>query len=160
MTLSLQTPRLTLRPFTLEDVPQYQNLLDQGELWRGQRLTTPSAERLIPALMLEWEARGFGLLGVFKGAELVGQVGLGISIIKRKTWISMEYAVVSDQRRQGIASEAGRACLDFGFSQRGLGRIIAIAEAHNHASIRVMQKIGMQPFDLALPFAGVVYQSR
>ena len=47
-------------------------------------------------------------------------------------------------RGRGIAPEAARAVIDFGFRTLGLMRISAICMAENQASLRVMQKCGMQ----------------
>ncbi|MGE7839180.1 GNAT family N-acetyltransferase [Lysinibacillus sp. NPDC093712] len=46
--------------------------------------------------------------------------------------------------RQGYASEAAHALLDYGFTKMKLHRIIATCQPENIASYRVMEKIGMQ----------------
>lgn len=43
----------------------------------------------------------------------------------------------------GLATEVARASLQFEFDTLGLERIVAIARPENHASQRVMQKLGM-----------------
>jgi RimJ/RimL family protein N-acetyltransferase len=45
---------------------------------------------------------------------------------------------------QGIATEAARAALEFGFTDRRLDRIVSIHQLGNDASGRIMQKLGMQ----------------
>ncbi|MGV2481076.1 UNVERIFIED_CONTAM: GNAT family N-acetyltransferase, partial [Salmonella enterica subsp. enterica serovar Weltevreden] len=44
---------------------------------------------------------------------------------------------------KGYATEAGKACLDYGFGPLGLKRIIGRADVANLASIRVLKKLGM-----------------
>jgi len=44
---------------------------------------------------------------------------------------------------QGLATEGAKAALDFAFGQLGIPRLLAICNAENRASERVMQKIGM-----------------
>jgi RimJ/RimL family protein N-acetyltransferase len=44
---------------------------------------------------------------------------------------------------RGYATEAASAALDHAFSAVGLRRVRAEADARNHSSIRVMQKLGM-----------------
>lgn len=44
----------------------------------------------------------------------------------------------------GMATEAARAVLDFGFTDGGLDRIISIHQTGNDASGRIIQKLGMQ----------------
>ena len=45
---------------------------------------------------------------------------------------------------QGLAPEAARACLPYGFNTLGLTEIVSFTAAINKRSIRVMEKIGMQ----------------
>lgn len=44
----------------------------------------------------------------------------------------------------GIATEAAKACLDYGFSELQLETIIGRALIENIASIKVLEKIGMK----------------
>jgi RimJ/RimL family protein N-acetyltransferase len=46
---------------------------------------------------------------------------------------------------QGYATEAGRACLAYGFGTLKLARIVAHVVAANRASVRVLEKCGMTP---------------
>ena len=45
---------------------------------------------------------------------------------------------------QGLAPEAARACLSYGFDDIGLTEIVSFTAALNKRSMRVMEKIGMQ----------------
>jgi RimJ/RimL family protein N-acetyltransferase len=44
---------------------------------------------------------------------------------------------------KGFATEGAKRCLDFGFNQLKLEKIIAVAPVINIPSISIMQKIGM-----------------
>lgn len=44
---------------------------------------------------------------------------------------------------QGLAPEGARACLQFGFDDIGLGRIISVTNPANWRSRRVMEKAGL-----------------
>jgi RimJ/RimL family protein N-acetyltransferase len=46
-------------------------------------------------------------------------------------------------RGRGLATEAARACLDFGFNNLRLPEIVAFTVPANAASRRVMEKLGM-----------------
>ncbi|MBI5568050.1 MAG: GNAT family N-acetyltransferase [Chloroflexi bacterium] len=53
--------------------------------------------------------------------------------------------VVSPQyQHHGYATEAAAALLCYGFETLGLQRVIAACDNRNHASLRVMEKLGMQ----------------
>ncbi|MGA7934929.1 MAG: GNAT family N-acetyltransferase [Kovacikia sp.] len=49
---------------------------------------------------------------------------------------------------KGYATEAVRAAIDYGFTVLKLPIIYAIVKPQNHASIRVTQRLGMQPLGL------------
>lgn len=44
---------------------------------------------------------------------------------------------------KGYATEGAQACLDLAFQELGFEEIVAFTSKHNHASQKVMQKIGM-----------------
>lgn len=49
-----------------------------------------------------------------------------------------------DYQRQGYATEAARALLEYGFATLQLHRVIATCQPENPASYRVMEKLGMR----------------
>ena len=54
------------------------------------------------------------------------------------------WAIDPDQQRQGYATEAAQALIDFAFQQLRVKRLIATTEYDNAASIGVMRKLGMR----------------
>lgn len=46
---------------------------------------------------------------------------------------------------KGYATEVARALVDYGFGELGLTRIVGVVLPENHASRRVLEKIGMEP---------------
>ena len=47
-----------------------------------------------------------------------------------------------DKWNQGIATEAGRACLEYGFGELGLERIVAVTNPQNRGARRALEKLG------------------
>jgi [ribosomal protein S5]-alanine N-acetyltransferase len=45
---------------------------------------------------------------------------------------------------RGLATEAGRAFVEFGFGELGLSRIVATVQVGNDASVRVLTKLGFR----------------
>src|SRR5262249_6845437 len=91
-----------------------------------------------------YERHGFGLFRVERrddGAS-VGMCGL----IRRDGLddVDIGFAFLESARGQGYASEAARAVLDYGLGELGLERIVAITNVDNHASSRVLEKLGMR----------------
>ena len=54
------------------------------------------------------------------------------------------YILRADRRGRGYASEAGRACLEYGFGTLGLPRACAVIRVGNAASERVARRLGMR----------------
>jgi [ribosomal protein S5]-alanine N-acetyltransferase len=60
------------------------------------------------------------------------------------TEMGLFWAISPANQRQGYASEAGQALIDFAFERLHVARIIATTEYENEASQGVMRKLGMR----------------
>ena len=60
------------------------------------------------------------------------------------TSVELGYTLDKPFWNMGLATEASREILKYGFEQVGLERIVAIAKPKNIASQRVMQLVGMK----------------
>lgn len=146
---TLQTQRLILRPFVLEDAPEVQRLAGDRAI-AATTLLIPHpykdgmAEAWIethPAAFAKKTAVTFAI--VLRATEkLCGAVGLSIDTENNSAelgyWIGQPYW------GQGYCTEAGKAVLRYGFEALQLHRIHSLHFATNPASGRVMQKIGMR----------------
>jgi RimJ/RimL family protein N-acetyltransferase len=74
--------------------------------------------------------------------QLVGAIGLSINQTHKHA--ELGYWIGEPYWGKGYATEAAASMLRYGFEERNLNRIFAHYFAHNPASGRVMQKIGMQ----------------
>jgi RimJ/RimL family protein N-acetyltransferase len=94
-----------------------------------------------------WEEHGFGLFAVELRAtgELVGFTGLNVprTLPEIMPAVEIGWRLGREHWGQGLATEAARAALRFGFTDRGLDRIVGIHRTGNAASARVMHKLGM-----------------
>lgn len=75
-------------------------------------------------------------------SRLVGGVGLTVTPAHRKGFLG--YCFRRDVWRRGYATEAAREMLRFGFEDLDLHRITTTCDVDNHASARVLEKIGLQ----------------
>jgi RimJ/RimL family protein N-acetyltransferase len=57
--------------------------------------------------------------------------------------VGMFWAISPPHQGKGLATEAAQALIDYMFDVRRLGRIVATTENDNHASQRVMRRLGM-----------------
>ena len=67
--------------------------------------------------------------------------------------VDVGYRFLPEYWGQGLATEACRASISFGFEELILNQIIGLVLAENIASIRVLEKVGMR-FDGEVTYAG------
>lgn len=144
----LETERLVLRAFELSDAPRVQQLAGDKEIAATTSLIPhpyPDGEAVkwISTHAASFAAGASARFAITRREDnlLIGAIGLEIHPKHNRAevgyWIGMDYW------GQGYATEALRPVLAYGFS-RGLHRIWAEHFAHNPASGRVMQKVGMR----------------
>ena len=77
--------------------------------------------------------------------ELAGWVGLAVPEFLPEVLPAVEigWRLARPRWGGGIATEGARAVLRFGFVDCGLDRLVSIRHVDNHASGRVMEKLGM-----------------
>jgi ribosomal-protein-alanine N-acetyltransferase len=144
---TLQSPRLLLDAFTLDDAPSVQRQAGDPEVAR----TTANIPHPYPEGAAEaWigshapafaEKRHVTLAIRHPEHGLVGTVSLGVDMAHRHAeagyWIGREFW------SQGFATEALRRLIAYGFRELDLERIHARHLGCNPASGRVMEKAGM-----------------
>lgn len=87
---------------------------------------------------------GMGRWGVVRKSDnkVLGWCGLKYNLDIDE--VDLGYRFLIEHRNEGYATEASLGCLDYGFNELKIGRIVANAIKENGASIKVMQKIGMR----------------
>jgi len=73
--------------------------------------------------------------------ELVGFIRLGLNGVQAA---KLGYAIRADHWGQGLATDAARAMIDFGFGTLALHRVSAAIGPDNAASIALVQRLGFQ----------------
>lgn len=144
----LESKRLILRAFTLNDAPRVKLLAGDREIAATTSLVPHpypdgEAERWIlthAGSFAAGESARFAIT-IRDGGLLIGAIGLEIHPKHRRAEVG--YWIGKDYWGQGFATEALRPVLEYGFSL-GINRIWAEHFAHNPASGRVMQKAGMK----------------
>jgi RimJ/RimL family protein N-acetyltransferase len=148
----LETARLVLRRWRDADVHPYATLCSDPEVMRwigdGRIRTFDESRNAIERFERLWEQNGFGLFAVEEkiSAQLIGFVGLSIPTFLPEVLPAVEigWRLARHAWGKGLATEGARAALADGFRRPELERIISIHQIGNHASGRVMQKLGMR----------------
>jgi RimJ/RimL family protein N-acetyltransferase len=68
----------------------------------------------------------------------------GLQPLENTSEIEVGYSIIKEYWGRGIGTEAARGWLEFGFREKRLQRIVAVADLGNDASIRIMKKLGMK----------------
>ena len=149
---TLQTARLTLRPFIEADEAALASMYAKPEM---MRYFQPNPERVVRRAAKE--ARGFCQRWTWGGQEgrlvpfavverasglLVG--GTGVCIHEDLKVPALTMFVDSAVWGLGYAAEAVAAALNFSFEKHDFGEVAATVMAENAASHRVMQKLGFE----------------
>lgn len=150
--IRMETARLVLRRWREDDLEPLAAVNADPDVmrWIGDGSTRDTAQTLagIEAMERQWEAEGFGLFAVEvrSTGELAGFTGLSVPGFMPEVMPAVEVGWRLGRRcwGQGFATEAAAAVLRFGFRDRGLERIVGIAQVGNGASERVMTKLGMR----------------
>jgi RimJ/RimL family protein N-acetyltransferase len=133
----MESDWLALRPIATD--PEVMRYINDGQAWPDDRIRS-FVERQMDCYRL----RGYCLwrLTEESSGETIGFCGLqpleGTPEVEIGWWLRRSHW------GHGLATEAARAALGYGFGRAGLERIVAIALPENRASLRVMEKLGMR----------------
>ncbi len=161
--IHLETPRLLIREYTDSDIATHHRLT--------QAAFDPTATHEQSEAWMAWTVRNYRMLESLHQPPygdyaivlnmtgvVMGGVGLVPSIVPWGVFdaapgqspdlrVSPEFglfwALLPEYRGQGYATEAGKAIIDYAFNILYARRIVATTEHDNHASMRVMEKLGM-----------------
>ncbi len=157
--LMLRTGRLCLLPCCEDDLFFYETLWSDPSVCQGFGLPGPRAgletRRFVAGAENHWQMHGFGAFSIFirRSGSWAGFCELevfenppalpGLPLPA----VEMAFALLPGFWGQGIASEAARAALRFGFESALAPLVFGATGAANLASQRVMRSAGLQPFE-------------
>jgi RimJ/RimL family protein N-acetyltransferase len=156
----IETRRLRLRPMEPSDLDEFAALHADPEVTRFIRpLDRAAARERLRLDESEWLERGHGLLAVLdrESGAFLGRCGL-------KYWPQFDetelgWALRRSAWGHGYATEAGRACIEWGFSELDVPYLTAMISPDNVRSVRVAERLGLTPLrdDVLLGDPVVVY---
>jgi RimJ/RimL family protein N-acetyltransferase len=142
----LETDRLTLREFSLQDIEPFFRMVSDPDVTRYTGSSAQTLEEARQVLeertLADYRKYGYGRwAAVYKPiAQVIGFAGL--KYLDDLGEADLGYRFFKEHWGMGLATEAARAVLAYGFGTLGLKRIIAFADQENQASVRVLEKVG------------------
>ena len=142
-----ETSRLQHRAFTVDDAGAFFALNSHPEVMRftGEPpLPSLEAAREAIASYPDFDTVGYGRWAcVLKETRTI--IGFcGLKYLPLLDAVDVGYRFLPEYWGRGLATEACRASLEFGFDTLQLERIVGLVLPENVASIRVLEKVGMQ----------------
>lgn len=144
----LTTERLALRRFAPADLDWLADLYSDHDVTRylGGVKDRANAEDFIHTRILQYYDEHPGL-GVWMTVDRASGMRLGFHLlnhIRGESIIQIGFALAKSAWGQGFGTEMACAVLRYGFVDLKLPRIAGIASLRNHASQRVLLKIGLE----------------
>jgi RimJ/RimL family protein N-acetyltransferase len=149
MTVILETPRLLLRTWALDDAEAAFAFYSDPEVMRFlggvPQQSVEDVRRHLAGRPIAYQAlHGFTLWATVEKAtaRLVGACGL--KFLDGGMDIEVGYHFARDVWGRGYATEAAAAAVRYGFDRLCLHRILGVVHPENHASQRVLEKLGLR----------------
>ncbi len=143
------TDRLILRAMTPDDAEAFYRLNSHPEVMRytGEPpIASVEVARDAIANYPDWDDPGYGRWGCVLRSEGAGAAPIGFCGLKylpETGEVDIGYRLLPTYWGRGLATEAAKATLEFGFTTLALPEIVAMVLPGNAPSLRVLAKLGM-----------------
>lgn len=130
------------RLFAIYSDPQTQLFNPSGPMTDESQATA-----MLNRWVEHWQARGYGWWAIARRdapEHVIGFGGIGLHDFPGVQRVNLGYRFAVEAWGQGFATEMGRAALEYGFSTLKLEEVYGYVRPTHAASIRVLEKIGMQ----------------
>ena len=150
-TRKMETERLVLRPFQVQDAQQmFENWASDEEVTRFLTWPTHESVQVTKQVLESWVSsysnRDYYQWAIVlkKTGQVIGSLSL-MNVNDETASAEAGYCIGRAYWNQGIVTEAFKAMISFGFERIGLDQLEAYHDVKNPASGRVMKKCGLQP---------------
>lgn len=145
----IESDRVILRRWRAEDREPFAGLNADPRVMEffPSTLTREQSDGMIEIIEGRIEKLGIGFLAaeLKETSQFIGFVGLSVprDPFPFSPCVEIGWRLAYPFWGKGLATEAARASLDYGFRTRGLQEIVSFTTQHNWKSRHVMEKLGM-----------------
>jgi RimJ/RimL family protein N-acetyltransferase len=149
--LQLETSRLTLRPWQETDRAPFAEMNADPVVMHyfEAPFTRQQSDEAIDRYLAAFDREGFSFFAATMRdtGDFIGTIGLqtmrdAVPNLPQPA-VEIGWRLAQASHGKGLATEAARTIVDFAFNQLALNEVVAITALPNHASRRVMEKLGM-----------------
>ncbi|MBW4577564.1 MAG: GNAT family N-acetyltransferase [Aphanothece sp. CMT-3BRIN-NPC111] len=144
----IDTARMRLRPLAKSDLDSLARIYSDPDVMKYRLYSQPASfeqtQESLQSYLAHWERYGFGRWAVVHkpNQQFIGHCGLeNLPILGE---VELNYLLAKEYWGRGLTTEAARSLIKYGFETLKLQGLVALAKPENLASLRIMQKIGMQ----------------
>ena len=144
-----KSKRLGFRNWTYKDLDEFAKLNSDKAVMEHFPKTLSEKEviEFIKNLKNHYDKNGFTYYAteVLESKEFIGMIGLAFQEYKTKFTpaIDIGWRLKRNAWGKGYATEGAKKCLDYGFNELEINKIISVCTVKNKKSENVMKKIGM-----------------
>ena len=146
--LQLETERLLLRQWRLDDFEPYAEICADPEVMRyigGKPYSRTEAWRHMAFMVGHWQLLGYGHFAVEEKAtrKFIGRIGF----LNPADWPAFEigWTLGRTYWGKGYATEGARRALEYAFDVLDKEHVISLIHPENRASMRVAERLGEKP---------------
>ncbi len=148
-TLTLDTPRLTLRPACIGDfgaVHAYAGSPENTKYMAWGTNDEKATREYLVSCERAWSCEKITDYEFVMVQKETGKVigGCGLSLEDDGRQANLGWILHRDHWKQGYTPEAAQAMVDYAFGVLGVHRVYATCDGENYGSYRVMEKVGMR----------------
>jgi [ribosomal protein S5]-alanine N-acetyltransferase len=140
-----RTERLGFRRYTAADNDAVRAIFadPQARQFYPAMQNQDAVDRWVSWNLRNYEEFGFGLwaLELLDQGEFIGDAGITYQTVEGQRILEIGWHIHSDYRSQGYATEAGRACLKYGFDVLSASSLSSIVDPKNAPSIKVAARV-------------------
>jgi len=148
MNVIIQTDRLLLRTFTIDDAQLIYELNNDADVTRytyDPMNELEQARQVLERIILpQYALYNHGRWAVHTKEQLDFIGWCGLKYRPERHEVDLGYRYKKSAWGKGYATEAAYACLQYGFEKLNIGKITGRAVPENIGSWRVLEKIGME----------------
>jgi RimJ/RimL family protein N-acetyltransferase len=149
---NIETERLYLREFTLDDSQNLSKVLSDPEAMQyyPEPFNQEKVEKWIRWNLDNYKKYNHGLWAVILKDEesFLGDCGITMQLIDQEQVPEIGFHILKDYWNKGYATEAAIACKHYAFDVLGYSKVFSYTSLRNIPSQKVAEKMGMQVYKI------------